>query len=41
MRRHNVEKAGFCLGVAEGLESIEMGTGDVHKHGCSFGLKSD
>src|SRR5713226_9970440 len=30
MRRHDVEKAGFCFGVAEGLESIEMGTGDVH-----------
>src|SRR5260370_31856960 len=30
MRRYDVEKAGFCFGVAEGLESIEMGSGDIH-----------
>ena len=30
MRRHNVEKAGFCFRVAESLESFEMGRGDVH-----------
>ena len=30
MRRHDVEKAGFCFGVAEGFESIEMGRCDVH-----------
>ena len=30
MRGHNVEKAGFCLGVSERLESIEMGRGNVH-----------
>src|ERR1017187_3477389 len=30
MRRYDVEKAGFCFGVAEGLESIEMDRGDVH-----------
>src|SRR6266849_9743121 len=30
MRRHNVEKAGFCFRVAESLESIDMGGGDGH-----------
>ena len=30
MRRHNVEKAGFGFGIAEGLQSIEMGRGDIH-----------
>ncbi len=31
MRGYDVEKAGFCLGVAEGLESIDMDRGDVHR----------
>ena len=30
MRGHDVEKAGFCFGVAEGFESVEMGRSDVH-----------
>jgi hypothetical protein len=30
MRHHDVEKPGFCLGVAESLQSIEMDTGNVH-----------
>jgi hypothetical protein len=30
MRRHDVEKPGFCLGVTEGLQSVEMDMGDVH-----------
>src|ERR1700683_4682335 len=30
MRRHNVEKAGFCFRVAEGFKSFEMRRCDVH-----------
>src|SRR5271157_4692464 len=30
MRGYDIEKTGFHVGVAEGLESIDMGRGDVH-----------
>jgi hypothetical protein len=30
VRRYDVERAGFCFGVAESLESIEVGMGGVH-----------
>src|SRR6266851_4836978 len=30
LTRHDVEKSSFGLGVAEGLQSVEMDTGDVH-----------
>src|SRR5260370_5239312 len=30
MRRHEVEKASFRFGVAEGLQCVDMDRGDVH-----------
>jgi hypothetical protein len=30
MRRHEVEKASFRLGVAEGLQCVDMDRGDAH-----------